>query len=139
MPTADDMRELSYKDATKILKQGYWDATNLDKLNNQFLANVIYDGNVNQGINAMRDVVKNALKDNDIIIDDSTDVFSTNVITKINKSDKKYNIAKSILDYRTIKYKQSPSAYKYLKGWLNRLEKFNIELIEITKNNFLKR
>ena len=61
--TKDDMMNLSYKTALKIYKANYWNAQHLSELSDQNVANVIYDGCVNQGVDAMRSIVRDALEE----------------------------------------------------------------------------
>ena len=54
------MENLSYQTAIEIYKKDYWDAQNLSTLCDQSVANGIYDGCVNQGIDGMSEVIRNA-------------------------------------------------------------------------------
>lgn len=137
LPTRKDMENLSYDTAVKILKENYWDVANLDGLKNQLLADIIYDGCVNQGVSALKDITKRALSDMNIDIKDSTDVFDDDVIDKINNYGNQYLLAKKILDYRKNRYMKSATAKTHLKGWLARLDKFYDELDTLKINSEL--
>lgn len=127
-PTVDDMKNLTYEDAEKILKANYWDVANLDKLNNQTIANIIYDGCVNQGVKAMRTIIRKSLEDNNIEVNDNDNIFSDKLINAINDSNDKKDIAKSILDYRKERYHETKNKDVFLKGWLNRLNTYYNQL-----------
>ena len=85
--TKEDMMNLSYETALKIYKADYWDAQHLGELSDQNVANVIYDGCVNQGSDAMRSIVRDALEENDIEIGDNDVIFSKKVLSKANSVD----------------------------------------------------
>lgn len=58
------MKNLTYEEALEIYKKQYWTPQNLSLFNNQSIANLIYDGCVNQGIQAMKDIVRAAYIEN---------------------------------------------------------------------------
>ena len=118
--TKDDMINLSYKTALKIYKADYWDAQHLSELSNQDVANVIYDGCVNQGIDAMRSIVRDALEDNGIEISDDDVIFSKEVLTKANSVNQE-NLFNSIKKFRESRYRESETFKRHGDGWLNRL------------------
>jgi lysozyme family protein len=116
----EDMMKLSYKTALKIYKADYWDAQHLSELSNQDVANVIYDGCVNQGIDAMRSIVRDALEDNGIEISDDDVIFSKEVLTKANSVDQE-SLFNSIKKFREDRYRESETFKRHGDGWLNRL------------------
>ena len=119
--TKDDMMNLSYKTALKIYKSNYWNAQNLSELSDQNVANVIYDGCVNQGVDAMRSIVRDALEDNGIEISDNDVIFSKEVLTKANGVDP-VELFNSIKKFRESRYKESETFNRHGEGWLNRLD-----------------
>lgn len=119
--TKDDMMNLSYKTALKIYKANYWNAQNLSELSDQNVANVIYDGCVNQGVDAMRSVLRNALEDNGIEISDDDVIFSKEVLSKANGIDQ-VELFNSIKKFREARYKESETFGRHGEGWLNRLD-----------------
>ena len=52
--TAADMETLPEAEAVAIFRRHYWDALGLEALPDQPLADLLYDGAVNQGVEAMR-------------------------------------------------------------------------------------
>lgn len=60
-PTVEDMRNLGYATALQIFKRNYWDYLALDNLANQSIANMIYDGAINQGVGASKKMMADAL------------------------------------------------------------------------------
>jgi len=119
--TKDDMMNLSYKTALKIYKANYWNAQHLGELTDQNVANVIYDGCVNQGVDAMRSIVRDALEDNGIEISDNDVIFSKEVLTKANGVDQ-VELFNSIKKFREVRYKESETFGRHGEGWLNRLD-----------------
>jgi hypothetical protein len=102
--TKDDMMNLSYKTALKIYKSKYWNAQHLGELSDQNVANVIYDGCVNQGVDAMRSIVRDALEENGVEISDSDVIFSKEVLTKANSVDQ-VELFNSVKKFREERYK----------------------------------
>jgi len=120
LPNKKDMMELSYKTALKIYKSKYWNAQHLSELSNQDVANIIYDGCVNQGIDGMRSVVRDALEENGIEISDDDVIFSKEVLTKANSVDQEV-LFNSIKKFREDRYRESETFKRHGDGWLNRL------------------
>lgn len=127
IPTIKDMKDLSYNTALKIYKKEYWDKLKLSNLNNQSIANIIYDGCINQGIKNMRSVLRAALEENDININDNDNIFSEEIIDKINSISSE-QLFDSIKKHRNKKYEQAGTYKTHGAGWLNRLD-------SITYNN----
>lgn len=119
--TKDDMMNLSYKTALKIYKANYWNAQHLGELSDQNVANVIYDGCVNQGVDAMRSIVRDALEDNGVEISDNDVIFSKEVLSKANNIDP-VELFNSIKKFREARYKESETFGRHGEGWLNRLD-----------------
>ena len=117
----DDMINLSYETALKIYRADYWDAQNLGELADQNVANIIYDGCVNQGSDAMRSVLRNALEENGVDISDNDVIFSKEVLSKANDVNQ-VKLFNSIKKYRELRYKESDTFKRHGEGWLNRLD-----------------
>jgi lysozyme family protein len=82
-PSRDEMKNLSFDDAVIIYIQNYWNKILGDKIKNQSVALIIYDGSVNHGRGAMRTVVGNAMRN--LNSDISNDyVFTEAGIKKLN-------------------------------------------------------
>ena len=124
IPTKADMEDLTYDLALEIYKKDYWDAQQLQKFKSQSLANVLYDGCVNQGPGATLDILNESLGDVDI---DSTNInnwkeFHDVIIDEVNelpvkKTKKLFN---TIKNKRWEKYQKGKA--KYHEGWKNRLD-----------------
>lgn len=121
IPTKKDMINLSYETAIEIFKNKYWTPINLELLKNQSIANIIYDGCINQGRSTMRSVVKNAAEENGIKIEVNDNIFSDKIINKLNNLDQK-KLFNSIKKHRKIKYENSKTFKKHGDGWLKRLD-----------------
>ena len=124
--TKDDMMNLSYETALKIYKSDYWDAQNLGELSDQNVANIIYDGCVNQGSDAMRSIVRDALEENGVDISDNDVIFSKEVLSKANKLNQ-VKLFNSIKKFRESRYKESDTFNRHGDGWLNRLDNISYE------------
>lgn len=135
-PSQQDMMDLTYDDALKIYKKDYWDAQKLYNFKSQSIANVLYDGCVNQGPGATLTILTKSLEEVDI---DSSDVnswneFHENLIDDVNslsvkKTKKLFHIIK---DKRWERYQDGNP--KYIGGWKNRLDDLTFNDDEIKKD-----
>ena len=131
--TKDDMINLSYETALKIYKSDYWDAQNLGELSDQNVANVIYDGCVNQGSVAMKSILRNALEENGVDINNNDVIFSKKVLSKANNVDQ-VKLFNSIKKFREERYKDSETFNRHGEGWLNRLDNISYTPQEINSD-----
>ena len=118
IPKREDMEKLSYETAVKIYKKDYWDAQNLSLLCDQSVANVIYDGCVNQGIEGMSQVIRDAAKEQGVNLTGS--VYAKSNLRRLNSLDQK-QLFISIKKFRESRYKQAATWNRHGEGWLNRL------------------
>lgn len=132
-PTPKDMKNLSYKTATKIFKENFWDKQNLDNFTNQSIANIIYDGCINQGVPTMRSILRDALESNNIKISDDDNIFSIEIIEKANSIEPS-KLFESIKKYREKRYKESQTYNVHGEGWMNRLDNLVYIPSNINKN-----
>ena len=119
--TKNDMMNLSYKTALKIYKKNYWVNQHLSELSDQNVANIIYDGCVNQGIDGMRSVLRSALEENGVEITDDDVIFSKEVLTRANGVEQE-SLFNSIKKFRENRYRESGTFKRHGEGWLNRLD-----------------
>ena len=120
IPSVAEMKTLSRVTAELILKRNYWEVNHFDKLHNQSVATMLYDGAVNHGTGGMRLLTQKALNRLKHSIT-SGKVFSSDGIELMNKLNQK-DLFNTLKEVRAERYKASPQK-KYLKGWLNRLER----------------
>lgn len=118
IPKREDMENLTYKTALKIYKKDYWDAQNLSLLCDQSVANIVYDGCVNQGIDGMSQVIRDAAKDQGVNL--TGNVYSKSNLRRLNSLDQQ-ELFNSIKKFREERYKQAPTWNIHGDGWLNRL------------------
>lgn len=119
-PTVAEMKNLSRATAELILKRNFWDKNNFDRLKNQSVATMLYDGCVNHGVAGMRVLTEKALKNlrHELIY---YKVFTTEGIQLMNSLSQE-NLFYALKAVRANRYKASPKK-KYIAGWLNRLER----------------
>lgn len=135
-PSQQDMMDLTYDDALKIYKKDYWDAQKLSNFKSQSLANILYDGCVNQGPPATLTILKKSLEKVGI---DSSDVnswneFHENLIDDVNKLSKikTKKLFKTIWDKRWERYQRGKS--DFINGWKKRLDELTFNDDEIKKD-----
>lgn len=124
LPRKEDMVNLSYETALDIYKNKYWDEQKMERFCNQSVANLVYDGCVNQGVNGMKSVLRNVMRDNGIQIPNNVNPFYGDWIKNLNalEQNKLFN---SIKQNRIERYRNASTFKKHGDGWLNRLEKIN--------------
>lgn len=120
LPKKEDMMKLSYETALKIYKRNYWDANNLTHFSNQSIADILYDGCVNQGIFGTKETMRNALNRMSVKISPGDDPFSMEWIKKANTLDQE-KLFSNIKKERLSRYKSSETFAVHGKGWMNRL------------------
>jgi lysozyme family protein len=124
VPTVTDMENLTYEKALEIYKKDYWAAQNLHKFKSQSLANVLYDGCVNQGPGATLGILTESLEEVDIPSDNINnwnefhEVLTDEVNELPTKDTKK--LFETIKEKRWEKYQEGKA--KYQEGWKNRLD-----------------
>ncbi len=122
LPKKEDMLNLSYKTALNIYKNQYWDEQKIERFCNQSVANVVYDGCVNQGIAGMKSVLRKVLRDNGIKISDDINPFEGDYIKQLNSLEQD-KLFVSIKKNRENRYKEAKTFKRHGNGWLERLEK----------------
>ena len=133
-PTVSDMKNLSKATAELILKRNYWEKNNFEKLNNQSVATMLYDGAVNHGSGGMRLLAEKALTrlKHPLIY---YKVFTTEGIELMNKLNQK-DLFYALKEARANRYKTSPKK-NFINGWLNRLERIKYSPESGSSNNGL--
>jgi lysozyme family protein len=112
------MENLSYQTALKIYKKDYWDAQNLSLLCDQSVANIIYDGCVNQGIDGMSEVIRSSAKE--LGVDIKGQIYTDVNIKKLNSLNQQ-KLFDSIKKFREMRYKEAATWGIHGEGWMNRL------------------
>jgi lysozyme family protein len=128
-PSVSDMKSLTKATAEQILKNTYWLKNHFDRIKNQSVATLIYDGVVNHGTNGMRLLMENALRRIGVEVEYHK-VFTIQGIEILNRLNQK-KLFESVKTVRIAKYK-SLSKQEFLNGWLNRLDRIQY----LGDNNF---
>lgn len=131
LPKKEDMLKLSYQTAVKIYKKKYWDKQNLSLYNNQSVANIIYDGCVNQGISAMKEIITNAMSQMGLEIRPGENPFSESIIYQANQLDQE-KFHSLIRTLREKRYREAGTFETHGKGWLNRLNQLSYGATKIS-------
>jgi lysozyme family protein len=124
IPTVDDMKKLTYETALEIYKKKYWDKQNISNFCNQSISNIIYDGCVNQGVGAMKSILRKVYNRHGLNIKDSENPFDVSFIGEINKVDPE-KLFNDILEERKSRYESADTYKTHGDGWLNRLYSIN--------------
>jgi lysozyme family protein len=121
------MRHLSKENALDIYQKDYWTPQGLDKFKSQSIANVLYDGCVNQGPGATIQVLKNSMENlghDTEGIDGWNDFHEklTPTVNDMNKTETK-KLFEEIKEERMVKYRGAETWDDHGKGWTDRVEK----------------
>src|SRR3990167_6174307 len=119
--TMEETKKLSYSTALEIYKKGYWNAIKGDQINDQKLAEMLYDTSVNQGSGKAIKYVKDSL---------DIKTYDVNEINKANPK-KLFNQigAKREADYKKL------GGYA-LNSWLDRLKKLGYgDVLDVVQKN----
>lgn len=119
-PTELMMRNITIDLATCIYRQKFWARIKGDQIDNQAVANILFDGHVNHGntgIRIMQDVLGVS---RDAIVGPIT-------LGRLNASDPErtyiaYRQARKLFYYKIVANR--PQMKKFLRGWLNRIDSF---------------
>lgn len=119
--TKEGLKQLHEIQAKAIYRKQFWDKMQGDKINDQQVAEIIFDGFVNMGKNGL----KIAQKEAGVTIDGNIGPQS---IQMINAADPRL-LFNGIKDARIGYYERlagrKPQMQVFLKGWLNRINSFN--------------
>ena len=120
LPDINGLKSLTEEQAKHIYKIRFWDVMKGDLINDQNVANIIFDAFVNMGTRAL----KMAQKEIGVMIDGN---FGHNTITVLNQANAR-TVFEGFKDARILFYKQlaerKPEMHIFLNGWLNRVNSF---------------
>lgn len=111
--TKKDLRNISFEEWKEILKTMYWDKWQGDCIESQGLANLLVDWIWASGYGAIK-------KAQNIIGVKNDGVVGNRTLAAINKADS-LGLFKRMFEARVEYYRQCRAAWKYLNGWLRRL------------------
>lgn len=116
-----DIKNLEYEDAVAIYKRDFWDKLKLDEVENQTVAEAIFDMAVNSG-------PSNAVKMAQELVGAKVDgKIGPETLGKLNEADPAVLLdqyADSRLGYYEDLAKRKPKQRKHLKSWVARAERF---------------
>ena len=112
------MENLSYDTALEIFEGQYWNSQNLSLFDNQSIANLLYDGCVNQGPGAMAKVLAESAEELGLSIEG--EIFSEESIIKLNGLDQG-KLFEKIKEKRKAMYENNDRFDDFGEGWLDRL------------------
>ena len=125
VPTAQDMKDLTIEQFTKILKTLYWDKVQADKIEDQQVAEVIVDFAWGSGIDEVAKMVQGMVK---VSMDGKIGPIS---LKAINSSDPQ-SLTNKIVNRRIWFYNEivleHPKWSKYLLGWVRRANSFTYQV-----------
>ena len=109
----NDLKSICFDDWQEILKTHFWDLWRADQINSQGIAHLLVDWGWASGPKAVRSAQK-------IIGVKADGVVGPLTLSAINKSNPR-ELFEQIRHARELYYRQCKGAWKYLNGWLRRL------------------
>lgn len=141
-----DLKVITYDDAMKIYKPKYWDKLRADEINNQEVANIIFDHGVNAGISRaakMAQAILNLYFGQNLSIDGKIGPATLKVLNSVDPGkfhDEFKKLRKDYYNYlannlNKVRMKVIPflkqlgiapqeKLKKFIDGWLNRVNSF---------------
>lgn len=121
-PTVADMKAITTTIARSIYKARFWDRIQGDRINDQAVAEIIFDGVVNHGVSRGTKLAQKVLR----VPEDG--VFGDQTLTALNRANPGTFYAaykeERIRFYNQLAANSSNHA-AFLQGWLNRMAKFS--------------
>lgn len=114
------VKGLTVEDAKKVYKLRFWDVMKGDQFENQQVADIVFDGFVNMGVNGIKMLQRALYLEDDGRVGNKT-------LNAVNLSDPKatFNKVKELrIKYYNDLAERKPSMKVFLKGWLNRINAF---------------
>lgn len=126
VPSVDDMKNLTEEQAKEIFKGNYWDKIGGDFINNQSVAELMFQYIIGSGASQLSDLkdIANGISQNDVDIPEVDKPFTKQECDFINALDQgKYHAAlkKWRFAWFDLVVLRNPKKHKFLKGWQNRL------------------
>jgi lysozyme family protein len=121
LPKAEDMINLKYSVALEIYKSDYWKPQHLEDFSDQNIANVLYDGCVNQGVEGTKQVLRESLRELGVKITDAENPFTKKRIREANSLDP-VELFDTIKANRESRYREASTFNVHGDGWLARLD-----------------
>lgn len=120
----EDVKLITKEDAYKIAKKLYWDAVKGDKINNQSIAEFIFDWGYNSGTKTAIKKVQQALN---ISVDGVIGIKTLAVINQANQEVLFNKLVESRHQFIQNIIKNNPSQAKFRRGWENRINSFKFK------------
>lgn len=119
---AGDMRKLTQKQAIAIYKKGFWDKSKLDDFKSHKIAFLVFDANVNHGVNSSAKMLQRAINrtynQSEVVVDG---IVGQKTIAAVNGADENvliFNLtAERLRFFTSIKKTWEANC----KGWINRV------------------
>lgn len=120
-PTEAQMRSMSSATARNIYRNVFWGNIQGDSIRDQNIANILFDGHVNQGFNGIR-FIQDVLG---VGVDGVVGPITLNAINTANGRDLFYRYkARRIQGYHDLVARRPSMREPWLRVWLNRMNEF---------------
>ena len=125
------IKDLTLATARKIYKDKYWEPFELSTLNNQDVADLIFDILVSCGVEWGQKVIRKAIRDNyGVQAPDATTWHEFMIVAKYVESPKFVGeLLEARINYHKSFLLSNPEAIKYYDEWINRCEDYRVEIL----------
>ncbi len=124
-PTVANLKRLTDTQAGIIYKISFWDRIKGDKIRSQEVAEIIADHLINAGSVSIKmvQIIANKMGAS-LSVDKKFGALTLAAINKLNANDFHDNFKNARIIFYNALAKRRPKLKKFLKGWLNRVDKF---------------
>lgn len=122
-PTVEDLKNLTEEQAKEIYFQEFWQQMKGDEIESQQIANIVFDGFVNMGGRALKLLQKEA----GVAPDGKIGPVTLSIVNNSNEAILFTGYKDARIDYYKRLVDRKPQLGVFLKGWLNRINSFNLD------------
>jgi len=116
VPTAEDLKKLTESDIMDIARTLFWNKIRGDEIRNQSMADLLFDFVWMSGTGYIRNIQRTLGVTSD-------GIFGKISLTELNKKTSQ-DLFNRLVEQRRAYLANCSGAWKYLKGWIRRLESF---------------
>lgn len=120
VPTVNDLKKISYEEIVDLADKLFWSKIMGNNIKNQSIANLCFDSVWGSGLGYIKVIQK--------VLGVQTDgIFGQNTLAKMNNWNPQSDLFEKLWNRRKTYFEGCSTAWKYLKGWMNRLRSFTFE------------
>lgn len=126
---SEDIKNLTIDRAKELYKRFYWDRCGADQIKSYNIALQLFDIAINCGVGMAGKLIQRAINETSKVKTREDGIIGSKTIANINVSDVKIlnnNLVAKRIEYYYAIVASKPTQKKFIRGWLNRAEKFTM-------------